>query len=114
MLLQNANYCMLLINNVTNQNLLPLYPFVPGKVCVLKLNLCCQREDYGLVIYERGCLRAGEEWVERNLVPVAGVGVAVSVMQVSYRSTSIIRHHQQHTDSLYFFLFFKGFFDSSV
>ena len=34
------------------------------------------------MIYERGCLRAGEEWVERNLVPVAGVGVAVSVLQV--------------------------------
>ena len=34
------------------------------------------------MIYERGCLRAGEEWVERNLVPVAGVGVALSVLQV--------------------------------
>ena len=25
--------------------------------------------DYGQVIYDRGCLRAGEDWVERNLVP---------------------------------------------
>jgi len=35
-----------------------------------------------LVIYDRGCLIAGEEWVERNLVPVAGVAVAVSVLQI--------------------------------
>ncbi|GLG99435.1 Uncharacterized protein GBIM_05903 [Gryllus bimaculatus] len=32
-------------------------------------------------IYERGCLRAGEEWVEANLVPVAGVAVGVAVLQ---------------------------------
>jgi len=41
-----------------------------------------QKEDYTRVIYDKGCLRAGEEWVERNLVPVAGVAVAVSVLQV--------------------------------
>ncbi|KAK6629634.1 hypothetical protein RUM43_003451 [Polyplax serrata] len=33
-------------------------------------------------IFERGCLRAGEEWVETNLVPVAGVAVGVAVLQV--------------------------------
>ena len=32
--------------------------------------------DKQLVIFDRGCLRSGEEWVERNLVPVAGVAVA--------------------------------------
>ena len=37
-----------------------------------------------MVIYDRGCLIAGEEWVERNLVPVAGVAVAVSVLQVAW------------------------------
>ena len=41
-----------------------------------------QKEDYTRVIYDKGCLRAGEEWVERNLVPVAGVAVAISVLQV--------------------------------
>ena len=35
------------------------------------------------MIYDRGCLRSGEEWVERNLIPVAGVTVAVSVLQVA-------------------------------
>merc|ERR1711935_162124 len=34
------------------------------------------------VIYDRGCLRSGEEWVERNLVPVAAVAVALAVLQI--------------------------------
>ncbi|CAL4066027.1 unnamed protein product, partial [Meganyctiphanes norvegica] len=38
--------------------------------------------DRSLVIYDRGCLRAGEEWIESNLVPVAGVAVGVSVLQI--------------------------------
>ena len=42
-----------------------------------------QKEDYTRVIYDKGCLRAGEEWVERNLIPVAGVAVAISVLQVA-------------------------------
>lgn len=33
-------------------------------------------------IFERGCLRAGEEWVESNLVPVAAVTVGVMVLKV--------------------------------
>ncbi|KAF5306751.1 hypothetical protein FQA39_LY01509 [Lamprigera yunnana] len=33
-------------------------------------------------IFERGCLRAGEEWIESNLVPVAGVTVGIMVLQV--------------------------------
>ncbi|KAA0193348.1 hypothetical protein HAZT_HAZT000272, partial [Hyalella azteca] len=33
------------------------------------------------VIYERGCLRAGEDWIENNLVPVAGVAVGVAILQ---------------------------------
>lgn len=35
-------------------------------------------------IYERGCLRAGEEWLELNLVPVAGTVVSTMVLQVQY------------------------------
>lgn len=34
-------------------------------------------------IFERGCLRAGEEWLELNLVPVAGAVVCTMVLQVS-------------------------------
>ncbi|XP_035211055.1 tetraspanin-5-like isoform X1 [Stegodyphus dumicola] len=38
--------------------------------------------DKSTVIYEKGCLRAGEEWIEANLVPVAGVSVGVAVLQI--------------------------------
>ena len=41
-----------------------------------------QLGDIQTVIFDRGCLRSGEEWVERNLVPVAGVAVALAVLQV--------------------------------
>ncbi|KAL1505358.1 hypothetical protein ABEB36_004943 [Hypothenemus hampei] len=33
-------------------------------------------------IFERGCLRAGEEWIESNLVPVAAVKVGIMILQV--------------------------------
>ncbi|XP_068910759.1 tetraspanin-5 isoform X4 [Tenebrio molitor] len=33
-------------------------------------------------IFERGCLRAGEEWIESNLVPVAAVKVGIMVLQI--------------------------------
>lgn len=41
-------------------------------------------------IFERGCLRAGEEWIESNLVPVAAVKVGIMILQVptKYRSPS--------------------------
>lgn len=35
-------------------------------------------------IFERGCLRAGEEWIENNLVPVAAVKVGIMVLQVPF------------------------------
>lgn len=34
-------------------------------------------------IYDKGCLQAGEEWLERNLLFVAGVAVGVAFLQVS-------------------------------
>lgn len=46
-----------------------------------------QPGDPATVIYDRGCLRAGEEWVERNLVIVAGVTVALAVLQVGRRGS---------------------------
>jgi len=35
-----------------------------------------------MVVYERGCLRAGEDWVEYNLIPVAGVAVGIAILQI--------------------------------
>ncbi|EFX86476.1 hypothetical protein DAPPUDRAFT_208166 [Daphnia pulex] len=37
--------------------------------------------DRSMVVYERGCLRAGEEWVEFNLIPVAGAAVGIAILQ---------------------------------
>lgn len=41
-----------------------------------------QPGDRSMVVYERGCLRAGEEWVEVNLIPVAGAVVGIAILQV--------------------------------
>ena len=49
---------------------------LPLKIKIMQLG------DIQSVIFDRGCLRSGEEWVERNLVPVAGVAVALAVLQV--------------------------------
>ena len=33
-------------------------------------------------INEKGCLLAGEEWLEKNLIVVAGVAVGIAFLQV--------------------------------
>lgn len=35
---------------------------------------------------------AGEEWVEKNLIPVAGVAVALAVLQVEDSATILAKH----------------------
>ena len=35
-----------------------------------------------MIINEKGCVQAGEEWLEQNLVLVAGVLVGIAFMQV--------------------------------
>ena len=50
---------------------------------LLRFNFYMQPGDLTTVIYDRGCLRSGEEWVERNLVPVAVFAVAIAVLQVN-------------------------------
>ncbi|KAI9561682.1 tetraspanin-5 isoform X2 [Daphnia magna] len=38
--------------------------------------------DRSMVVYDRGCLRAGEDWVEVNLIPVAGAAVGIAILQI--------------------------------
>ncbi|XP_026278310.1 tetraspanin-5 isoform X2 [Frankliniella occidentalis] len=38
--------------------------------------------DVGKIIYEKGCIQAGEEWVERNLLILACAAVVVAFVQV--------------------------------
>ena len=41
-----------------------------------------QPGDANSIINEKGCVQAGEEWLEQNLVLVAGVLVGIAFMQV--------------------------------
>ena len=36
------------------------------------------------IINEKGCLSAGEEWLERNLLVVAGIAVGIAFLQVRF------------------------------
>lgn len=51
-----------------------------------------QPGDRSMVVYDRGCLRAGEDWVEVNLIPVAGAAVGIAILQVlviSYNAKNV-------------------------
>ena len=50
-----------------------------------------QQSERGAVIHENGCLRAGEEWAERNLMPIAAATVAMAVLQVQAAGSDIWR-----------------------
>jgi hypothetical protein len=41
-----------------------------------------QQYDVAKIINEKGCVQAGEEWMERNLLIVAGFAVATAFLQV--------------------------------
>lgn len=43
-----------------------------------------QERDRSRVIFEKGCLQSGEEWAEKNLLPLAGVVLAVAFAQVRH------------------------------
>ena len=43
-----------------------------------------QPGDASVIINEKGCVQAGEEWLEQNLVLVAGVLVGIAFMQVQH------------------------------
>ena len=63
-----------------------------------------QLGDTQTVIFDRGCLRSGEEWVERNLIPVAGVAVALAVLQVCLHfKYSVHFDYAQYVKSLFYF-----------
>ncbi|EEC19595.1 tetraspanin, putative [Ixodes scapularis] len=55
---------------------------IKNKQCGYDVRRSDYQRDKSHVIYEKGCLRAGEEWIEANLVPVAGVAVGLAVLQI--------------------------------
>ncbi|CAD1477521.1 unnamed protein product, partial [Heterotrigona itama] len=52
------------------------------EACGVPFSCCKRKPNTGeRSIYERGCLRAGEEWLELNLVSVVGTVVSTMVLQ---------------------------------
>ena len=57
--------------------------------CYLACMYCClflfsQKGDVSLKINEKGCLQAGDEWLTKNLIPIAGVAVGIAFLQVCW------------------------------
>ena len=44
--------------------------------------LCSQKGDFSGKINDKGCLPAGEKWLEQNLISIAGVAVGIAFLQV--------------------------------
>ena len=51
------------------------------------------------IVNEKGCLQAGEEWLEHNLLTVAGIAVGIAFLQVGNRSNPRSNHSYHCTGS---------------
>lgn len=56
--------------------------FIRNKQCGYNVRNTDFQEDYAKIVYDRGCLAAGEAWVNTNLTLVAGVVIAVAFLQI--------------------------------
>ena len=63
-----------------------------------------QSADLSSTINEKGCLLAGEEWLEKNLIVVAGVAVGIAFLQVR---TLFFYFFFVHLGIFHFFLSFQ-------
>ena len=62
-----------------------LHIFVPYYVMFcMYVFLFPQKGDVSLKINEKGCLQAGDEWLTKNLIPIAGVAVGIAFLQVCW------------------------------
>lgn len=64
------------------------------------------------MIYEKGCIQAGEEWMERNLLAIASGAVGTAFAQVhidgiKYISTIFHDTHRQITSTCKFIHLFS-------
>lgn len=59
-----------------------LFCFVLHECIVLLFFSFSQKGDVSLKINEKGCLQAGDEWLTKNLIPIAGVAVGIAFLQV--------------------------------
>ena len=52
--------------------------------------LCWQKGDFSGKINDKGCLPAGEKWLEQNLISIAGVAVGIAFLQVGPFHCSVL------------------------
>jgi len=55
---------------------------IKNKQCGYDVRKGSYAGDLASVINDRGCIEAGEEWLERNLLLVAGVAVCIAFLQI--------------------------------
>jgi len=56
--------------------------FLLCSACFFLFLLCCQKGDFSGKINDKGCLPAGEKWLEQNLISIAGVAVGIAFLQI--------------------------------
>ena len=49
--------------------------------------LFCLKVGLDKIVNDKGCLQAGEEWLEHNLLTVAGIAVGIAFLQVPKKFT---------------------------
>lgn len=54
---------------------------ITNQLTILYYNICLM-QPADRYIYERGCLRAGEEWLETHLLQVVGTAILAMILQV--------------------------------
>lgn len=57
---------------------------------VCECNEFLQNYDVGKIIHEKGCVHAGEEWLEHNLLIIACTAIAIAFLQVRMAFTLTI------------------------
>ena len=58
----------------------------------------------GKTINERGCIDAGEEWLGRNVIVVAGVAVGIAFLQVIFLFLLFYESEQNQEYQRFFFV----------
>lgn len=62
----------------------------------------CHHQNYDVakIINDKGCLPAGEEWLERNLLVVAGVAVGIAFLQVRFFEISFVSYSTLRSEEI--------------
>lgn len=85
----NSALCKyLFILNIGGGGAVPLFSrkktIVSENGCVV----CHQNFDVSKIINEKGCLQAGEEWIERNVLNISSMGLFITFWQVKQAASS--------------------------